>query len=168
MEEAHLPAGTSSVAAAVPGVEAPPAAAEHAQPGEHNCTGSAVAADSDLEDQRPAARPRRAATPAAPPNLAPAQLLFWLAVAAVQPVFVALLGVLTRYLEVSVATAALQPVEFCPPGACLPLADARPSAWQLARGARLLQQSGSPPLAECPTTPAPRHHHFGTPSLRRP
>lgn len=141
MEEAHLPAGTSSVAAAVPGVEAPPAAAEHAKPGEHNCTVSAVAADSDLEDQRPAARPRRAATPAAPPNLAPAQLLFWLAVAAVQPVFVALLGVLTRYLEVSVATAALQPVEFCPPWR-MPTPGGRP-AQRMAVSAR-----GPPAAAE--------------------
>ena len=47
-----------------------------------------------------AAPAQRQQHPAQPHHLRPLELAFWLAVAAVQPVFVALLGVLVRYLEV--------------------------------------------------------------------
>ena len=49
--------------------------------------------------QAAALPPARQATTAPPPPLSRAQLAFWLPLACVQPVCVALLGVLTRYLQ---------------------------------------------------------------------
>lgn len=52
------------------------------------------------EKQKQEAEPQTQGA-AQPPHLRPLELLLWLVVAAVQPVFVSLLGVLVRYLEAS-------------------------------------------------------------------
>ena len=72
-----------------------------AQPAMNGMGSKDLESDQQQQQQPPAAQPKLSSLSHLPAPLSTPQLLFWVMVAAAQPVCVAMIGVLVRYLEAS-------------------------------------------------------------------